>query len=148
MSVLIQEMYDADYSGVMMTVDPIEGKDSLLGLEINYGACESLVSGLSEGDFYLIKKEDLSFFQKEIGSKRKYIKHQVWDPVVYNQKKDEFNQDFNMRDNFALSDKMILDIVKSGIIIEKFFGNQPQDIEFIIKNKKIVFTQVRPITTQ
>ncbi len=45
MAVIIQEMVDADYSGIAFTVNPITGNDTEIFLEISYGIGENLVGG-------------------------------------------------------------------------------------------------------
>ena len=45
MAVIIQEMVDADYSGIAFTVNPITGNDTEILIELSYGTGEDLVGG-------------------------------------------------------------------------------------------------------
>lgn len=45
MAVILQEMVDADYSGIAFTVNPVTGKDREIITEISYGVGEDLVGG-------------------------------------------------------------------------------------------------------
>mgnify|MGYP003291019615 CR=1 FL=1 len=45
MSVIIQDMIDAEYSGICFTANPLSGKDTEMVIEIAYGIGENIVSG-------------------------------------------------------------------------------------------------------
>jgi len=62
-SVVIQEMIDADYAGVMFTVDPVNKKYLLI--ETVQGLGEALVSGQVTPNSYFLHKPKLELFQKE-----------------------------------------------------------------------------------
>ena len=52
MSVVVQEMVDADLSGICFTVDPISGHDKTMLMEVSRGLGENLVSGKTIPDRY------------------------------------------------------------------------------------------------
>lgn len=58
MSVIVQEMIEAEYSGVMFTENPDNREEMII--EIVPGLCENLVSGKTTPDTYIINREKLS----------------------------------------------------------------------------------------
>jgi phosphohistidine swiveling domain-containing protein len=58
MSVLVQEMIEPEYSGVMFTENP-DNVDSIL-VEVVQGLCEDLVSGEKNPESYTVDRRDLS----------------------------------------------------------------------------------------
>lgn len=52
MSVLIQNMIDADCAGVLFTVNPISGRDTEMLIEVIKGVSERLVAGFINGERY------------------------------------------------------------------------------------------------
>jgi|SRR5680860_16778 len=144
MSVLIQEMYPAELSAVVMTRDPVEG-EKYFGMEVTYGACEAIVSGEVQGDLYLLNRATGDILNMELGTKNTRIEHE---PLT------DWNVDNKVRlpvpeyerNKFVASQKLIASIYDLGMLIERHFMS-PQDIELVISNSEIVVTQSRPITT-
>jgi len=111
-SVVIQKMVDADFAGVMFTVDPVNKKYLLI--EIVKGLGEALVSGQVTPNSYFLHKPKLEIFEKE--------------------------------EDFAFDEKLLKEIGKVGMKIEKHY-KKPMDVELAVKDKKIYILQARPITT-
>ena len=61
-SVVVQEMVDADYAGVMFTVDPVNKKYLLI--EMGKGLGEALVSGQVTPNSYFLHKPELRMFEE------------------------------------------------------------------------------------
>lgn len=143
MSVLIQEMCEADLCAVVMTRDPVEGGDTF-GIEVTYGACEALVSGTVQGDLYLLSRTTGNILSTQLGTKNTCIKYKPFsgsesdNKVVY-PISDE------LRNHFAISQELLDKIYNICMHIEKYF-NLPQDIELIVAGGEIIIVQTRPIT--
>ena len=132
MTVLIQEMITAQVSGVMMTVDPIEGNPDLLGIEGGCGPCSQYVDGSSQGDFLLVSRSDGSVLSTDLGSKN----------GLYCQA----NQ-ICATDSPCFSPNQVESLLKAGLAIDAYFSG-PQDVEFAFdENSTLNILQVRPITT-
>lgn len=144
MSVLIQEMCQADLSAVVMTRDPVEGGDNF-GIEITYGACESLVSGIVQGDLYLLSRTTGTILDTQLGTKKvctKYIPfctHMIDNKVTYITSEEQ-------RIQYAASTELVKEIYNLSMEVEKCF-NVPQDIELVVSGNEITIVQTRPITT-
>lgn len=144
MSVLVQEMCRADSCGVVMTRDPIENSDVILGMEIAYGACEAIVSGQVQGDMYLCDRKSGRVISSELGSKKWHISYVPLEDFTRTNKVEVEVQQ-NERVRYATSNELIQKIVRLGMDIEEHFGS-PQDIELIVSGCDIIIIQARPIT--
>jgi pyruvate,water dikinase len=143
MSVLIQEMCQADISAVVMTRDPVEGGDNF-GIEVTYGACEALVSGKVQGDFYLLSRATGTITNMQLGTKTTRIGYMpFFDMKLDNKVTYPVPNEF--RAHYAASHELIGEIYSMSMRIEKYF-NVPQDIELVVANGNIIIVQTRPIT--
>jgi pyruvate, water dikinase len=149
-AVIVQKMVNAQKSGIMFTIDPTTGDDTIL-IESTWGLGESIVGGEVEPDSYKVSKAEL-----EKGARQEAIME-----VKISQKtKMRFydytlntNVEVNVPENKAnaqvLTKDEILKLAEYGIMIEKYYRDQPQDIEFAIDEKgRITFVQTRAITTK
>jgi pyruvate,water dikinase len=119
MAVVVQEMIQADRSGVMFTVDPVRHRRECLIIEGAPGLGEAVVSGEVTPDHYVVLRDDGS--------------------VV-----DEFIPD-DVRGR-VLNDAELRQLRDLGLRLEKFFGS-PQDVEWCIRGDQLLLLQSRPITT-
>ena len=143
MSVLVQEMFPADFSAVVMTRDPVEGGDNF-GIEITYGACESLVSGKVQGDLYLLSRKTGAIFDMQLGTKTSQISYKpLVDTVVDN--KIIHTVPNELRERYAAPPELIPEIYNQCMRVEGYF-NIPQDIELVVAKGEIIIVQTRPIT--
>jgi pyruvate,water dikinase len=152
-AVIVQKMVNAQKSGIMFTIDPTTGENIIL-IESTWGLGESIVGGEVSPDSYKVDKNKIDKGGARVGQKA--IKD-----VKISQKTQMRLYDYALNSNVELDvpmDKVnaqvltineILKLAEYGIKIEKYYGGQPQDIEFAIdKNGKVVFVQTRAITTK
>lgn len=140
LAVPVQTMIDAEYSGVMFTIDPVSEDTNKLSIEAGYGFGEAIVSGSITPDRYVIDKEKIEIMDKEIND-------QPW-KIIKSGKEGSKHVDVphEKRKAQKLPDDQILELAKIGLSIEKHYG-KPQDTEFAIEKGKIYMVQSRPITT-
>ena len=119
MAVVVQEMVQADKSGVMFTVDPIRGRYEYMIIEGAAGLGEAIVSGEITPDHYVVSREDGSVEDQ-------YIPGGDAAPV--------------------LTPNELADLCTLGLRLEQFFGS-PQDVEWCIRGNTVLLVQSRPITT-
>ena len=119
MAVVVQEMVQADKSGVMFTVDPIRNRRDCMVVEGAPGLGEAIVSGEVTPDHYVVSRADGA----------------VVDAFVPDDERGR-----------ALADDELDDLRKMGLQIEAFFGC-PQDVEWCIRGPELFILQSRPITT-
>ncbi|MCL2556391.1 MAG: PEP-utilizing enzyme [Firmicutes bacterium] len=118
MSVVVQEMVDADFAGVCFSVSP-SCNNSLL-IEAVEGLGEQLVSGEKAARQYLISHESIKNIDNNFES-------------------------INDEDIKMLSSNMIKEIACQAMKMQSDFG-MPLDTEWAIKDGKLFWLQARPIT--
>ena len=69
MCVIIQEMVDADYSGIAFTLNPATGNDKEMLIEVSEGLGENIVSGKTKPEQYLYDWYDLHENDRNPGNK-------------------------------------------------------------------------------
>lgn len=143
MAVVIMKMVAAESAGVLFSRHPLNGDPSVIVITANYGLGESVVSGKSDPDTFLIKrsyKDELEILGSKAGAKNLLIE------MDDNTSIKEVEMDAEKKNQLCLSEDVVLKLAKIGVIMEKFFGT-PRDIEFAItSDKKIHLLQSRPIT--
>ncbi len=135
MAVIVQEMIDADVSGVGFGVHPVSHDPSIKVLNACYGLGEGLVSGLLNADLYTLNDN----IEKEIASKTQKMKYRNGALKLIPVEKD-------LQDQSALTDEHIIKIKEHLAKLEEKLKH-PQDIEFALKNGEIFLLQTRPVTT-
>lgn len=145
-AVVVQEMVDASCAGVLFTVNPISLSQKEMMIESNFGLGESVVSGQTIPDRYVVMEdlESLTGYKlvtKEIGTKETIvIKNSSGDGV------QEAGVSNEKRQQSSLKDEEILNLAKLGKSIEDLF-HSPQDIEWALDREgQFHILQSRPIT--
>lgn len=136
--VVVQTMADSEVSGVMFTVNPVNGKSEVL-IEAAYGLGETIVQGIVTPDSFLVDKKKLEVTTFNIQVKEKMM--------IY---KDNQNTIVKVpdaiADRAALREEQVIHLAELGGQIEKHYG-KPQDIEWSFVGGKFFIVQSRPITT-
>jgi len=117
MGIIIQEMIEAEISGIIFTYDIINKNPNSLMVELCYCKCENIVSGKINPSLYIINKNSGKTILFEQGDQNVSLNRHQLDEILQNAKK-----------------------------IEKIFG-KPQDIEFSFNSNKFYCLQSRNITT-
>jgi len=150
LAVLIQELILADYAFVVHTHYPLasagsqalsESRDQLY-IELVQGLGESLVGG-SEGQGYQLLYERSSGELKRIGFATKGWRWVIGADGLPVRVVSDYSNDLLCleKDKWA---PLIRQVALISIMIEAAWGNQPQDIEGVIKDGKIFIVQTRP----
>lgn len=66
---VVQLMVDADTAGVLFTANPITDATTEIVIESNWGIGESVVSGKSMNDFFVLDKDSLTVKQRRVARK-------------------------------------------------------------------------------
>ena len=133
MAVVIQEMCEADVSGVLFTVSPLRPDVAIV--ESNWGLGESVVSGAITPDSFLISRETGKVLERNIATKRERVTE-----VGVRQVPDD------RQDIPSLTDTQLQELMQLGTQVEVFYS-QPMDIEWALSGKQFVLLQARQITT-
>jgi len=119
MAIVVQEMIQADTSGVMFTVDPVRGRRECMVIEAAQGLGDAIVSGEITPDHYVVLREDAALVEEFIPDE---VKGRVLGGATLKHLRD------------------------LGMRLEDFFGS-PQDVEWCIRGRELLLLQSRPITT-
>jgi pyruvate,water dikinase len=139
-AVVVQEMVDADESGVMFTSHPSTGAP-VVTIEAAWGLGEAVVSGAVTPDNYVINRATGDLKEKSVATKK--VMH-VRDPETGETVERSVPED--KRDRRVLSDGELDGLVALGEEIEDYYGD-PQDVEWAIEGGDVYLLQSRPITT-
>ncbi|MGY5859221.1 MAG: PEP/pyruvate-binding domain-containing protein [Candidatus Thorarchaeota archaeon] len=143
-AVVVQTMAEARCAGVMFTQNPISRKQGEMMIESNFGLGESVVSGQTVPDRYVVAQNNeatgYSLVSKEIGTKDSIIINDTSGGVK------ESGVSLEKRQQSSLEDEEIVELSKIGKSIEDLFES-PQDIEWALDREgKFHILQSRPIT--
>ena len=138
-AVIVQEMIDADISGVAFGANPVTGNKKEKLINAVFGLGEGLVSGALDADQFIINngtiKTEIATKTHKICFDEKEKKGVVLTKIPVGKQHET-----------TLLPKQIEALVAVLNALENQF-NQPQDIEFAIKNDALFLLQTRPITT-
>ena len=139
---IVQKMVNPEMAGILFTANPITSSRDEMVLEANWGLGESVVSGKSMNDFFLLDHSS----GKE--KSRKIAKKTVM--VCFDQDKGFGRKEMavapDMMDATTLSEEQVNDLGNIGLKIESVFGF-PQDIEWAYQKGELFILQSRNIRT-
>ena len=139
-AVVVQRMAQADFAGVLFTVDPVAHRADRMLLEVAPGLGEAVVSGHTTGDVYRVRRAPYAG-SAGAGSEsaRGASASGASDLAINDRDRWEAGRP-------APSDALVLELCRLGLRLEAHFGC-PQDVEFAFEGKSIYLLQSRPITT-
>ena len=139
---IVQKMVDPEAAGILFTANPITGDRAEMVIESNWGLGESVVSGKSMNDFFLIGKNDLSVKTKQIAQKTVMV---CFDAAKGCGRK-EMRVPEDRTSAPTISDDQVFALGDIGRKIETVFGF-PQDIEWSYERGILFILQSRNIRT-
>ncbi|HUX22548.1 MAG TPA: PEP/pyruvate-binding domain-containing protein, partial [Spirochaetia bacterium] len=125
---VVQRMVNSDVAGVMFTANPISGSREEFVIEANWGLGESLVSGESINDYFVLCRKNgdgISIKEKRI--QKKNIMVTIDREKGVGRKKYDIPDDLSTKP--TLTDKQLAELAALGVRIEEVF-KYPQDIEW------------------
>ncbi|RLM59512.1 phosphoenolpyruvate synthase [Halobellus sp. Atlit-31R] len=139
-AVVVQEMVDAEKSGVLFTSHPSTGEPQII-IEAAWGLGEAVVSGSVSPDNYVIDRESAEVETITVADKKMMmVKDDATGETVEQEVPDE------KRSARVLSDEEIEELVALGERVEDHYET-PQDVEWAIHEGEVYMLQSRPITT-
>ncbi len=137
---VIQLMVNPETAGVLFTANPITNATTEMVIEANWGLGESVVSGRSMNDFFVLGKEPLGIKQKRISPKTMM--------VTMDQKQGAGREERPVPPEKqmapTLSDSQLVELGQIGQRIETHF-NFPADIEWAYQADTLYILQARQI---
>jgi len=138
-AVVVQQMVDAEKSGVMFTSHPSTGDPTMI-IEAAWGLGEAVVSGAVSPDNYIIDRSDRSM---DVTVAEKKVMHEK-DEETGQTVEREVPED--KRTARVLDADEIDELMDLGERVEDHYG-EPQDVEWAIVDGDVYMLQSRPITT-
>lgn len=138
MAVVVQRMVFPQASGILFTADPVTGNRGDATVDAGFGLGEALVSGLVNPDVFTVRDGEIT--ARSIAAKERAVE------ALAGGGTREVAVDARRREEPALTDGQVLELVRLGRRIEAHFG-RPQDIEWCLSDDGLRIVQSRPITT-
>jgi len=141
LSAIVQMMCHSESSGVIFTIDPTNGDESVVVIEASYGLGEYVVKGTVTPDDYYVDKGTLKIIRKNIPSKS----------VMLVQRMDGGTEEKpvpnDLKDRQVLPDEKVVELAKYALAIEEHYG-RAMDIEWGLDKQtgKLLILQARPET--
>lgn len=138
-AVVVQELVDAEASGVLFTIDPVRRRRDQMLAEAAWGLGEGVVAGLVTPDTAVLRRTG-AIKTYTVGHKDTRIVSRPDGGTASEAVPDE------LRDARVLDEDHALQLAELGARLEELHGC-PQDIEWAISDDRLVLLQSRPITT-
>jgi len=138
-AVVVQEMVDAERSGVLFTSHPSTGAPTAV-VEAAWGLGEAVVSGTVSPDNYVVDRESAEIQDVTVAEKRVMCVRGEDGNTVERSVPDE------RRDAQVLSEADLRRLVELGEQVERHY-DCPQDVEWAMRDDELYLLQSRPITT-
>ena len=139
----IPKMVNSRVSGIIFTINPINGDMSKISIDASYGLGEAVVSGLVTPDTYLVDKVTFDVIKTSVGSKETQCVYKDGCSDIV--QKDVAEEKRTVQ---CLSMTEIKELARVGKLIENYYG-KAYDIEFGIDAdmpfpQNVIILQVRP----
>ena len=138
LAVVVQEMVPAVASGVLFTVNPINGKTDEMVVNATWGLGEALVAGQVTPDTLVVDKASGKIRQVAIGDKKVMT-------AATAEGTEEIEVAQEQRARQSVSADQVAELARLALSIELHFGT-PQDIEWAIADGTAHILQSRPVT--
>jgi pyruvate,water dikinase len=139
-AVVVQQMVNAEKSGVMFTSHPSTGDPRII-IEAAWGLGEAVVSGAVSPDNYVVDRTTSDVETATVATKKlMHIKDEATGETVEREVPED------KRDQRVLTQAEIDRLVELGETVEDHYG-EPQDVEWAIAGGEVYMLQSRPITT-
>jgi phosphohistidine swiveling domain-containing protein len=141
MGVIVQNMVEAETSGVLFTANPTNGDRSELVVNASFGLGEAIVGGQVTPDTYLLDRETLNVKQTVLGTKQNMVvsgpQHgTAMQPVPESQRLQS-----------SVPEDVLRTLAQLSLSAEHLLGGLPQDIEWAVNDNQVWLLQSRPITS-
>ncbi len=139
----IPKMVNSRVSGIVFTLNPLNGDRSKISLDVSYGLGEAVVSGMVTPDNYLVDKVTLETIKSNLGGKEVQCIYREDGSTI--KTVDVPEED---RKKFCIVKDELTEICRIAKSIDKYYG-KPYDIEFAIDAdlpfpENVIILQVRP----
>ena len=139
LAVVVQELIDADSSGIVFTADPVTGDDSMIEINAAWGLGETIVGGQVSPDVVTVERSSGRVMRTVINTKTIMMRPAPSGTTVVSVPTDQQAAP-------ALTPQQISRLVNLAVAVEDLFKD-PMDIEWCQAGDQLFILQARPITT-
>jgi pyruvate,water dikinase len=139
MAVLVQELVPATAAGVLFTMHPVTDRVDQVVVNANFGLGESVVSGRTEPDTFILDKATGVAVERTLGAKR-IVSRQTERGV------EEAVNDADRQAVFSLTDGQLFQLADVARKLEARY-DMPMDAEWAFEGETLHMLQARPVTT-
>jgi rifampicin phosphotransferase len=139
LAVVVQELIDADASGIMFTADPVTGDDTMIEINAAWGLGEAVVGGQVTPDTITVDRTSGGIVRSVINTKT-IMTALSSDGTV------SLQVPAPLQDESALTLAQVRQLADLAIMVEDLFKD-PMDIEWCRSGDQLFILQARPITT-
>lgn len=142
MGVVVQQMVEADVSGVAFSIHPVTGDREQLTIFASYGLGETTVSGTVTPDEVVLNKETLETDTYIAGDKSSMLISKSGGGL------EEIIPEQSLQNDRAMTETQLQDLGKIVKDIELLMQGNPQDVEWALKDGHIYLLQARPLVVK
>jgi pyruvate,water dikinase len=139
LAVVVQDLIDADASGIAFTADPVTGDDTMIEINAAWGIGEAVVGGQVTPDAITVERTSGRIMRTVINTKLIMTGLTAGGVTSLTVPEDRQNA-------ASLSDSQVLRLADLATEIEELF-KEPTDIEWCRKGDQLFVLQARPITS-
>ena len=139
LAVLVQQLVQAETSGVVFSANPVNGNRNELMINASWGLGESVVSGTVTPDTLIIRKGDFHVVDSFLGPKSRMT-------VLSDNGTEEVDVPTARQKVMCLNDEQVHEVAELAVSLEDRMG-WPVDLEFAYRGDDLFLLQCRPITT-
>jgi phosphohistidine swiveling domain-containing protein len=139
LAVVVQELIDADSSGIVFTADPVTGDDSMIEINAAWGLGETIVGGQVSPDMVTVERSSGRVTRTVINTKTIMMRCAASGTTVVPVPVDQQAAP-------ALTQQQVSRLVNLAVAVEDLFKD-PMDIEWCRVGDQLFLLQARPITT-
>lgn len=138
LAVVVQKLAFSDASGVMFTLNPINGRRIEMIINAAWGLGEAVVSNLVTPDTIVVDKNDERIITYAVSNKEIMT-------VRTSDGTKEIPVPERLRKKSALTHDQVIRLTQLGKKIEKYY-HMPMDVEWALEKDALYIVQARPIT--
>lgn len=138
LAVIVQQMVQADSSGVLFTADPLTGNPWVFSLDSTFGLARDLVGGNVPGDQLMLEWDTGRVLKRELAEKPRMLSADSRGVRETDIPPDQKNAP-------SLTDEQAREIGRIGLEMDRAFSCRV-DLEWAIAGEEILLVQARPIT--
>lgn len=138
-AVVLQQLVDADVSGVAFTANPVNGRRSEMMISSAYGLGEGLVSGRLDADTFIVNRSG-RLLRQEVAQKRQRVARATEGGTAL------VPVEVALQSAPSLPARILRELARIGRRAERQLA-APADLEFAVSRGAVRLLQVRPITT-